>query len=134
VREFKVDSNAYSAEFGGGAGGIFNITTKSGTNNFHGTAFGALRNDNLDAAQWEDNAFGDEKPEFKRNQFGFSLGGPIRRDKTFFLEITRACESELGSTQEAAGRRTNLQLPGIGPCDWKHGPDHHGAHILDDHP
>lgn len=85
VREFKVDSNAYSAEYGRGAGGIFNIATKSGTNSFHGTAFEYLRNDNLDAAQWEDNAFAGEKPEFKRNQFGFSLGGPIVRDRTFFF-------------------------------------------------
>ncbi|HWP85722.1 MAG TPA: TonB-dependent receptor [Terriglobia bacterium] len=85
VREFKVDSNAYSAEYGRGAGGIFNISTKSGGNTFHGSLFEYLRNDNLDAAQWEDNAFAGEKPEFKRNQFGGSLGGPIRRDKTFFF-------------------------------------------------
>ncbi|MSO20866.1 MAG: TonB-dependent receptor [Acidobacteria bacterium] len=102
VREFKVDSNAYSAEFGGGAGGVFNITTKGGTNTMHGTAFWALRNDNFDAAQWEDDAFGDEKPEFKRNQFGFSLGGPIRRDKTFFFGNYEALRERLGET--AVGR------------------------------
>ena len=98
VREFKVDSNAYSAEYGRGSGGIFNITTKSGTNQFHGSVFEYLRNDNLDAAQWEDNKFGEQKPEFKRNQFGGSLGGPIKRDKTFFFGAYEGYREREGRT------------------------------------
>lgn len=99
VREFKVDSNAYSAEYGRGSGGIFNITTKSGTNNFHGSAFEYLRNDNLDATQWESNKFGAAKPDFKRNQFGGSLGGPIKRDKTFFFGAYEGYRQREGRTQ-----------------------------------
>jgi hypothetical protein len=116
VREFKVDSNAYSAEFGGGAGGVFNITTKSGTNRFHGTGFWALRNDNFDAAQWEDNAFGDEEPEFKRNQFGASLGGPIRRDKTFFFGNLEGLRERQGETTIARTFSDTLRLGIIPPA------------------
>jgi hypothetical protein len=98
VREFRVETNAYSAEFGRGSGGIFNIATKSGTNSLHGSVFEYLRNDNLDAARWEDNKFGEEKPEFKRNQFGFSLGGPIRKDRTFFFGTYEGLRERLGET------------------------------------
>jgi hypothetical protein len=99
VREFRVETSAYSAEFGRGSGGIFNIATKSGTNALHGSVFEYLRNDNLDAAKWEDNKFGDEKPEFRRNQFGFSLGGPIIKDKTFFFGTYEGLRERLGETK-----------------------------------
>src|SRR5438093_10073343 len=85
VREFQVLTTNYSAEFGGTSGGVVNMVTKSGTNQLHGTAYEFLRNSALDAAAWEDNAFGSGKPPFKRNQFGFSVGGPIRKDQTFFF-------------------------------------------------
>jgi outer membrane receptor protein involved in Fe transport len=85
VREFQVLTTNYSSEFGGTSGGVVNMVTKSGTNQFHGTVYEFLRNSALDAAAWEDNAFGNGKPPFKRNQFGFSLGGPIRKDRTFFF-------------------------------------------------
>ena len=98
VREFRVESNAYSAEFGRGAGGIFNVATKSGTNRFHGSLFEFLRNDNFDANRWEANRSGLPKPEFKRNQFGFSLGGPVRRDRTFFFGTYEGLRERLGVT------------------------------------
>jgi outer membrane receptor protein involved in Fe transport len=85
VREFQVLTTNYSAEFGGTSGGVVNMVTKSGTNQLHGTVYEFLRNSALDAAAWEDNAFGNGKPPFKRNQFGFSVGGPIRKDQTFFF-------------------------------------------------
>ena len=85
VREFQVLTTNYSSEFGGTSGGVVNMITKSGTNQLHGTVYEFLRNSALDAAAWEDNAFGNPKPAFKRNQFGFSLGGPIRKDQTFFF-------------------------------------------------
>jgi hypothetical protein len=100
VREFRVETNAYSAEFGRGAGGIFNVATKSGTNSLHGSVFEYLRNDNLDAYRWESKRLpGEEpeKPEFKRNQFGFSLGGPIVRDKTFFFGTYEGLRERVGS-------------------------------------
>ncbi|HWP86104.1 MAG TPA: TonB-dependent receptor [Terriglobia bacterium] len=98
VREFRVETNSYSAEFGRGSGGIFNIATKSGGNLFHGSLFEYLRNDNLDAAKWEDNKLGEGKPEFKRNQFGGSLGGPIVRDQTFFFGTYEGLRERLGQT------------------------------------
>ena len=85
VREFRVETSSYSAQYGRAAGGVINVVTKSGTNELHGTAFEFLRNDNLDAASWDDNRAGRDKPEFKRNQFGFSLGGPVAKDRTFFF-------------------------------------------------
>ncbi|MSO20933.1 MAG: TonB-dependent receptor [Acidobacteria bacterium] len=98
IQEFRVSSSAFGAEYGRNAGGVVSAVTKSGTNTFHGTAFHFLRNDNLDAAQWEDNAFGRQQPEFKRNQFGFTLGGPILRDKTFFFGSFEGVRERLGNT------------------------------------
>lgn len=80
IREFRVETNAYSAEFGRSSGGQINAITKSGTNNLHGSLYHFHRNDNFDARNFFDPA---RKPEFKRNQFGVSLGGPIQRDKSF---------------------------------------------------
>jgi len=82
VEEFSVLTSNYSAEYGRTSGGVINAITKSGTNRFHGNAYEFLRNSALDAR----NYFSPPKnPEFKRNQFGASLGGPIRRDRTFFF-------------------------------------------------
>ena len=99
VREFRVITNAYDAEYGRHTGGVISAITKSGTNDFHGSAFEFLRNDNLDAARWEDNALGGgEKPEFRRNQFGGSVGGPIVSDKTFFFGSYEGLREGLGQT------------------------------------
>ena len=84
IREFRVEANAYSAEFGRNSGGQFNALTKSGTNNFHGSLYHFHRNDNLDARNFFDLDPG-TKPEFKRNQFGGAIGGPLQRDRTFFF-------------------------------------------------
>lgn len=82
IREFKVLTGIYSAEYGRQSGGQIIITTKSGTNELHGTAFEFLRNDNLDARNF---FLRGPKPELKRNQFGGSAGGPIFKDRTFFF-------------------------------------------------
>ena len=84
VREFKVQTSSYAAEFGRAMGGVVNVTTKSGTNQLHGTAFWFLRNEALDAKNYFDPP-GTKKPPFKRNQFGFSLGGPVVKGRTFFF-------------------------------------------------
>src|SRR5262249_4096204 len=81
VKEFRVLTSTYSAEYGRATGGVFVAVTKSGTNDFHGSAFEFLRNDQLDARNFLDGG----KPEFRRNQFGFTLGGPVIRNKTFFF-------------------------------------------------
>lgn len=93
IREFRVEVNAYSAEYGRNAGGQINIVSKSGTNEFHGSVYEYHRNDNLDARNFFD---GSKKPEFKRNQFGGSIGGPIKQDKIFFFFGYEALRQNLG--------------------------------------
>ena len=75
VQEFKVDNSTFSAEYGRNSGAIVNIATRSGTNEYHGELFEFLRNEKLDARNFFD--LNSEPPPFKRNQFGFNLGGPI---------------------------------------------------------
>ncbi len=100
VREFRVITNAYDAEYGRHSGGVISAITKSGTNDFHGSLFEFLRNDKLDAAKWEDNAFnGGVKAAFKRNQFGGSLGGPVIKDRTFFFGSYEGLRQRLAKTR-----------------------------------
>ncbi len=95
IREFRVESNSYSAEFGRNSGGQINAISKSGTNQYHGTLYYFLRNDNLDARNFFDREpLG--KPEFKRNQFGGTIGGPIVRDRTFFFAGAEFLRERLG--------------------------------------
>ncbi|MBI2821080.1 MAG: TonB-dependent receptor [Acidobacteria bacterium] len=106
IQEFKVERNAYSAQYGGNAGGVVNVVSKSGTNDFHGSIYEFLRNDNLDAANFRDAPLlgpskefvGKLKPEFKRNQFGASAGGPIIRNRTFFFGSYEGLRESLGFT------------------------------------
>ncbi len=95
ISEFSVNSSAYSAQYGQAAGGIINAVTKSGSNHFHGTAFYFHRNDNLDARNFFDGA---TAPEFRRHQFGGSLGGPIWKNKTFFFVNYESLLEERGNT------------------------------------
>ena len=81
VEEFSVQTNSYSAEYGRGAGAIVNVVTKSGTNQLHGSAFEFLRNGDLNAR----NFFAASHDLLKRNQYGGSLGGPIKKDRLFFF-------------------------------------------------
>ena len=87
IQEFKVEVNSPAAEFGRFNGGVVNLTTKSGTNNFHGSAFEFLRNEALNARNLfaPATAANPNKPVFRRNQFGFVIGGPIIKDKSFFF-------------------------------------------------
>ncbi|MSO20349.1 MAG: TonB-dependent receptor [Acidobacteria bacterium] len=99
VREFKLITNAYDAEYGRHTGGVISAISKSGTNKMFGSVFGFLRNDNLDASKWEDNARGDgTKAEFRRAQFGGSLGGPIITDKSFFFGSYEGLRQAQGET------------------------------------
>jgi Carboxypeptidase regulatory-like domain len=92
IQEFKIQTNSFSAEFGRSAGAVLNATIKSGTNHLHGALWEFLRNDKFDAANFFENAGGLTKGEFRQNQFGGSLGGPVTiphvyhgQDKTFFF-------------------------------------------------
>lgn len=79
VQEFRVITNSYGAEFGRFAGGVVDVITRSGANSLHGSLFEFLRNDKLNAKTWSALT----KPPLRRNQFGGTLGGPIRKDRTF---------------------------------------------------
>jgi len=97
IREFRVLTSNYSAEFGGTSGGLVNMVTKSGTNQFHGTLYEFLRNADLDARNFFDQAI----PAFKRNQFGGSVGGPVRKDKAFFFVNYEDLRERIGLTNIA---------------------------------
>src|SRR5207237_1648412 len=81
VEEFKILTNNYQAEYGRTSGGIVNQVLKSGTNNFHGSLFEFFRNDVLNA----NNYFQQSRTRLDRNIFGGTIGGPIRKHKTFFF-------------------------------------------------
>ncbi len=85
VQEFQVNSNGYSAEFGRAAGAVINVVTKSGTNEFHGTAFEFYRDKSLNANTFFNNAVRRLRPALHVNQFGGNLGGPIVKNKAFFF-------------------------------------------------
>jgi outer membrane receptor protein involved in Fe transport len=94
IAEFSVLTANYSAEYGRTAGGVVNATTRSGTNQIHGTAYWFLRDEGFDAKNFFDNAI----PPFHRNQFGGSVGGPIQKDKTFFFFDYEGIREVLGAT------------------------------------
>ena len=116
IREFRVQSNAYSAEFGRNSGGQINVLTKSGTNRLAGSAFEFHRNDALDAKNYFDTA---DQPEFWRNQFGGTIGGPIATDRAFFFVGYEGLIERLGRTVSTVVPDDNARL-GIlpsGPVD-----------------
>ena len=105
--QFKIEESTYTAEFGRSGGAQVNYTTKSGTNQFHGVLYEYLRNADLDAKNFFDKPSPASIPPYKRNQFGASIGGPIKKDKTFFFfnwESTRVRQSltKVGTVPTAA--------------------------------
>src|SRR5215831_9508930 len=88
VKEFRIITNDYSAEYGRAAGGIVNLTTKSGSNSFHGSLFEYNRISALASNGFSNNAQGIPRGVFDRNQFGYSIGGRIIKDKLFFFSAT----------------------------------------------
>ncbi len=115
IREFNVIVNGYSAEYGKHSGGVFNAITKSGSNSLHGSLFEFLRNNKLDARNFFDKTI----PAYKRNQFGFALGGPIVKDRTFFFGSYEALRERLGLTTlvrvpDAGARTGRLPNPTTG--------------------
>src|SRR6266478_278046 len=119
VEEFKVKSNNFSAEFGRSAGAIISATIKSGTNQFHGSAFEFLRNEKLDANNFFSNAGRVARQPFKQNQFGGSLGGPVEipklykgRNRTFFFTDYQ------GTRRHTSASSNILDIP---PLDFRSG-------------
>jgi hypothetical protein len=88
VQEFQIITGNFSAEFGRATGGIVNVATKAGGNQFHGTVYEFNRVSALAATGFNDNANGNPKGVFTRNQFGYSVGGPVLKDKLFFFNST----------------------------------------------
>lgn len=110
VQEFTVDTNSYSAKFGGRGGAVVNAVTRGGTNKIHGTAFEYVRNGAFDA----DNFFSTTQDTLKQNQFGFSLGGPIKKDKLFWFGSYQRTTQRYGTTSNIAFGPTAAELNG----DW----------------
>ena len=113
IREFTVLTANYSAEYGRASGGVINAITRSGGNDFHGSAYEFLRNSALDARNFFDGA---APPPFKRSQFGGTVGGPIRKDKTFFFFNYEGLRQSLTNTSvdtvpSEAARNGNLCAP-----------------------
>src|SRR3989449_1020773 len=97
VFQVQVFSANYGPEYGRGSGGVLNSITRSGSNEFHGTFFEYLRNSKLDSRNFFDR--GADPPPFKRNQFGFTLSGPVRKEKTYFMVSYEAMRDRLNQTQ-----------------------------------
>jgi hypothetical protein len=120
VEEFKVKTNNLSAEYGRSAGYTVSATIRSGTNRYHGSLFEFLRNDQLDANNFVSNFSGKPRAKFRQNQFGGTIGGPVRfpyyrgRDRTFFFfdyqgtEIRQAAGSSLSDVAPASWRTGNF--------------------------
>lgn len=85
IAEFRILQNNYSAEYGRNGGGIVSVVTKSGTNSLHGSVFDYLRNDAFNANRYFNKIEGAPRDVLKRNQYGATLGGPIKKDKVFFF-------------------------------------------------
>jgi hypothetical protein len=111
VQEFQVVSNSFAPEFGRSSGGIVNVVTKSGTNDFHGNIFGFLRDKRFQAR----NPFAPiAKPDFRRTQYGVTLGGPLDRDRTFFFfafEQRRRDESGFFTSNVSQGLNGTATIP-----------------------
>jgi hypothetical protein len=107
IQEFRVETNAYSAEFGRNSGGQIHVVTKSGTNEWNGSAYEFHRNDALDARNFFDR---EETPDFTRNQFGGTVGGPLRENRTFFFVGYEALVEQLGKTISTVVPDDNARL------------------------
>ena len=123
LQEFKIQTRTYSAEFGNSAGAVVNATIKSGTNGYHGDLYEFFRNKVLDANTWINNLTGIPRGGFSQNQFGGTLGGPIKKDKLFFFgDLERFTSREAATVQSTVptplmtqGNFTELPYPLANP-------------------
>ena len=123
VQEFRVDSSQYTAEYGTGTGGQISVNTKSGSNQFHGSLFEYLRNKKMDARNFFDKV---GKSPLRLNQFGGSLGGPIKKDKAFFFAYYEGyrLRSNINIVEAAPSAAAKERaVPAVAPLvDAFHGP------------
>ena len=126
IQEFKVEANNISPEYGGTEDGVVTMVTKSGTNQLHGSAFEYLRNTVLNANTFFANHAGLARPPFIQNQYGATLGGPVKRDKLFFFGSWEAVREALGTTSTytvptaafRAGNLSSVSTPIADPGTW----------------
>lgn len=103
IEEYKIQQTNFSAEFGNSGGAIVNVITRSGTNQFRGELYEFLRNNDLNSNSFFANAAGLAQPHLTRNDFGGTIGGPIRKNKTFFFFDFNAIRALNGQTSSLAG-------------------------------
>lgn len=117
IQEFTLLTNTYSAQFGGN-GAVMNAVSKSGANDFHGSAYEFLRNSALDSRSYYDfNGLGQpDKPQFRRNQFGGSVGGPVKKNKLFFFGNYEGFRQSLGQSIPNVGIPEPYVANGELPC------------------
>ena len=117
IQEFKIQKTMYPAEFGGKASALINVVTKSGGNRFHGSALEFVRNEKFDARNYFDDP-SKPMPPLRQNQFGVNVGGPIKRDRTFFFfsyegqRIRQGADADLFGADGGASRRRLLRPGG----------------------
>ena len=126
VQEMGIITNNFTAEYGRADAGIVNVTTKSGTNEFHGTLYEFNRVSDLASNTFNNNAYGLDKPHYTRNQFGYSLGGPVKKNKLFFFSNTewtrvRSVANEIDLVPDprfiaAAAPATQQAFPRMASC------------------
>jgi hypothetical protein len=112
IQEFKMQTSQYDAGFGRNAGANVNVVTKSGTNHFHGTVFEFLRNSVLNANDWFSNFTGSPRGALNQNQFGGTVGGPLKRDKIFFFASFQETAQKNGLSPYGQANFTMIPLPG----------------------
>jgi Carboxypeptidase regulatory-like domain len=108
IQEFRVITNTFDAEYGRNSGSIVNVVTKSGTNQFHGSAYEFFRNTVLNARGYFDNV----NPQFNQNQFGGTLGGPIKKDRAFFFASYEGRQVRQGVPTEQINVPTSAERAG----------------------
>ncbi len=112
IQEFRVVTNAYSADYGRSMGGIISIVTKSGTNALHGSGFEFFRDSKLDKRNFFDPG---DPPPFRRNQFGGSFGGPVVHNRLFFFGGVERLQEDLGTTQITTVPTAAVRTGALGP-------------------
>jgi outer membrane receptor protein involved in Fe transport len=114
IEEFRVLTNTFDAEFGRNSGAVVNVVTKSGTNKIHGDVYDFFRNTVLDSGNYFDNASGLPTADFKQNQFGGTIGGPIKKDKTFIFGSYEGRRNRQGISSGNVILPTSAELNGTG--------------------
>src|SRR5438477_11581201 len=132
LTEFTVDTNGFKAEFSHAGGGVMTFVTKSGTNQYHGSAYEFLRNNDFDANDWFSNRAGRARQIYKQNDFGFTVGGPVwipkiyrGRNKTFFFFSLEGFRNRTGASNTTA----TVPTPEMYNGDFSKWVDSKGAQI-----